>query len=149
MDACAVCERAASARCERCRRRLCRAHAPPVPSVIDECCDPCEAEYRPFSLVNVGIRLAMSGAGTALGAALALAVFTLAGSLLFLGDPMRVRVLAMAGAMLGTVVGFGLANVAASAVIRARFVHDRPWGLIPRARVVRRLGARRARAAVR
>jgi hypothetical protein len=128
-----ACERVASARCRRCFRQLCRGHAP---FVAEDCCDLCEDEYRPFSLDNLGIRLGVTGLATFSGAVVGLALSLVAGSLIFTGDPDRVRVLAMAAVMLATVIGFGLGNSAASALVRARFLRDLP-SLLPRARVVR------------
>lgn len=131
---CRCCDRAAEVQCPRCGRKLGRCHAP---LFSGDCCEDCEAEYRPFSLENVAIRLGAVSLGTLAGATIGFLIALLVGSVVFVEDPIRVRVLAMAAVMLGTAFGFGSSNVAASTIIRARFLARLPRGRIPAARAVR------------
>ncbi len=135
LQTCGYCSRPTSAICPRCYRPMCRAHAPPV---AGDCCDLCEDEYRPLSLQSLGLRLGLSSIATVAGALAGLIAAQIAGSIVFFHDPIRIRVLAMAAAMLGTVVGFGLGNVAASSLLRARFLRAQPARRLPAARIVRR-----------
>ena len=102
----------------------------------------CEDEYRPFSPHNLAIRLGLATIGTVFASAAGLSLGLVLGSFLFFHDPTLVRVLAMAATTVGTVFGFGIANVAASAVVRARFFDERAGEIVPPARVVRGAGAR-------
>lgn len=131
---CADCARTAARRCARCERPLCRSHAPARPG---ELCPACEAEYRPFSPLNAGIRVVVTAAGTAAAACLALILAGVFATTWLADDPVHARVLVMAATILGSAFGFGYASVWGAALIRSRFVAKRPRASLPAARLAR------------